>query len=163
MSVKAHGLVRQAWLQILAFSVAGSFGGLIAQGCASSGRLPSWVRNPYGEHSKDRYVVVVGSGRSLDAAKRDALNGIATFLGVEITATLGVEERGTVTDENGRRNSSSHLRAAEIVDQIITQKLSSVVIERVHSEGPTCPRYWDSTCPSTTTRASCGTTSRIRG
>jgi hypothetical protein len=108
-----------------------------AAACASSGGLPDWVRNPYSDFSKDRFVVAVGSGHNLDAAKRDALNGIAAFLGVEITATQGTEESETVTSEDGRRRSTGHLRAAESVNQIISQKLSSVVIERAHSQGPT--------------------------
>ena len=132
----AHERVRQASLHILALLVAGSCS-VLANGCANSGGLPSWVKNPYAEFPKDRYVVAVGTGRSLDAAKRDALNGIATFLGVEITASVGVEQGETVIAENGRRNSRQQMRADESVNQIISQKLSSVVIERAHSDGPT--------------------------
>jgi hypothetical protein len=108
-----------------------------AAGCATSGGLPDWVSNPYAEFSKDKYVVAVGSGRNLDAAKRDALNGIAAYLGVEINATQGSEESETVTNDDGARHASGHLRAAESVNQIISQKLSSVSIERAHSQGPT--------------------------
>src|SRR4051812_3735615 len=96
---------------------------LVALGCATSGGLPDWVRNPYAEFSKDKYVVAVGSGHNLEAAKRDALNGIAAFLGVEITSAAGSEEIETVTSEDGARHSSGHLRAAESVNQIISQKL----------------------------------------
>ncbi len=106
-------------------------------GCASSGGLPDWVRHPYADFSKDKYVVAVGSGHNLEAAKRDAMNGIAAYLGVEINATQGSEESETVTTDDGARHSSGHLRAAESVNQIISQKLSSVTIERAHSEGPT--------------------------
>jgi hypothetical protein len=105
--------------------------------CATSGGLPDWVRNPYAEFSKEKYVVAVGSGRNLEAAKRDALNGIAAYLGVEINTTQGSEESETVTTENGERRSSGHLRAAESVNQIISQRLSSVAIERAHSQGAT--------------------------
>jgi hypothetical protein len=110
---------------------------LLALACATAGGLPDWVRNPYAEFSKDKYVVAVGSGHNLDAAKRDAMNGIAAYLGVEINATQGSEETETVTREDGERHSSGHLRAAESVNQIISQKLSSVTIERAHSQGPT--------------------------
>jgi hypothetical protein len=110
---------------------------LSALGCATAGGLPDWVRNPYAEFSKEKYVVAVGSGQNLDAAKRDAMNGIAAFLGVEINATQGTEESETVTHQDGARRSSGHLRAAESVNQIISQKLSSVVIERAHSQGTT--------------------------
>jgi hypothetical protein len=110
---------------------------LVGYGCATSGGLPDWVRNPYGEFSKDKYVVAVGSGHNLDAAKRDAMNGIAAYLGVQIDATQGTEESETVTNDNGARRSSGHLRAAESVNQIISQKLSSVSIERAHSQGAT--------------------------
>jgi hypothetical protein len=110
---------------------------LLSLGCATSGGLPDWVRNPYADFSKDKYVVAVGSGHNLDAAKRDAMNGIAAFLGVEINATQGSEESETVTTDDGGRHASGHLRAAESVNQIISQKLSSVTIERAHSQGPT--------------------------
>jgi len=129
-------LIRQKLFGIFAVLTIGC-GGLIANGCASAGGLPSWVNNPYREFDRDKYVVAVGSGRSLDAAKRDALNGIATFLGVEITTVMGVEERATETREEGQHHSSNSLHADESVNQIISQKLSSVVIERAHSDGPT--------------------------
>src|SRR4051794_38972638 len=110
---------------------------LLALGCATGGGLPDWVRNPYADFSKDKYVVAVGSGHNLEAAKRDAMNGIAAFLGVQIDSQAGTEESETVTSENGARRSSGHLRAAESVNQIISQRLSSVTIERAHSQGAT--------------------------
>ncbi|HEX7597087.1 MAG TPA: LPP20 family lipoprotein, partial [Polyangia bacterium] len=109
---------------------------VLAHACASS--QPGWVNEPYREYSKERYVVAVGSGRTFDAARQDAMKGIAAFLGVDINAQTGVRERATAEGRNGRHVAdSSHLEAEDSVSQIINARLSSVVIEKAHSSGDT--------------------------
>jgi hypothetical protein len=100
--------------------------------CATAPRVPGWVSEPYADRSKRDFVVAVGSGRTLDAAKNDAMSGIAAFLGVEIRSSVRVEARET----SGSAGTTSAQSVQEKVDSIIGARLASVVIERAHSEGP---------------------------
>ncbi len=111
---------------------------LLTLASACAGTLPTWVNDPYRDYAKERYVVAVGTGRNFDAARRDALRGIAAFLGVDISAQTGVHERATSEGRDGRHVSDSNtLEAEESVSQIISGRLSSVVIEKAHSAGDT--------------------------
>jgi hypothetical protein len=91
------------------------------------------VNEPYADRPSRDFVVAVGSGPTLDAARGDAMRGIAAFLGVEIRASVAVDERETAGTAGG-----SSARSVEAkVNSIIGARLSSVVLEKAHSEGAT--------------------------
>lgn len=104
-------------------------------GCAAA--KPRWIDKPFEEYPGDRFVVAVGSGPNLEAAKRDGMAGIAAFLGVEIQGATTASELSTHEREDGRSRSTYSGKVEEGIRTFIHQKLSSVALERAHTEGST--------------------------
>lgn len=101
---------------------------LLAVSCAAA--KPRWIDFPYEGYPKESFVVAVGSGQNLEAAKRDAIAGIAAFLGIEIEGSTAAAESEEVAKRDGRSTTKSSGFVAERVKTVISQKLSNVTLER---------------------------------
>ncbi|NLW18201.1 MAG: hypothetical protein GXY81_00710 [Candidatus Cloacimonetes bacterium] len=88
--------------------------------CIASVKRPAWIENPWSEYPEQKYLVGVGQGDTIDAAKNSALASVSGFFETQVVSSirsLEKEESLTTGGKNSYKLESSISSDVQIISK----------------------------------------------